>query len=96
MSLAARALRQDSTPVAALARSVGYTSESAFSNVFKRAVGVAPRRHREGGQELSRSGRRAITVAPGGVRSPCHPRPCRSPCVRRPSRGACGYRRPGP
>ncbi|MFG2122534.1 AraC family transcriptional regulator [Streptomyces sp. NPDC048710] len=47
MSLAARALRQDSTPVAALARSVGYTSESAFSNAFKRTVGVAPRRYRE-------------------------------------------------
>ncbi|MFI1486805.1 AraC family transcriptional regulator [Streptomyces sp. NPDC020747] len=46
MSLAARALRQDSTPVAALARSVGYTSESAFSNAFKRAVGVAPRTYR--------------------------------------------------
>ncbi|MGW4566019.1 AraC family transcriptional regulator [Streptomyces sp. NPDC004561] len=47
MSLAARALRQDSTPVAALARSVGYSSESAFSNAFKRTTGVAPRRYRE-------------------------------------------------
>ncbi|WP_443052748.1 helix-turn-helix transcriptional regulator [Streptomyces sp. NBC_00299] len=48
MSLAARVLRQDTTSVAALARSVGYTSESAFSNAFKRALGVAPRRYREG------------------------------------------------
>ncbi|MFJ3307104.1 AraC family transcriptional regulator [Streptomyces sp. NPDC086549] len=47
MTLAARALRQDATPVAALARSVGYTSESAFSNAFKRTVGVAPRQYRE-------------------------------------------------
>ncbi|WP_210592995.1 AraC family transcriptional regulator [Streptomyces sp. GESEQ-35] len=47
MSLAARALRQDTAPVATLARSVGYTSESAFSNAFKRAVGVAPRRYRD-------------------------------------------------
>ncbi|MFF7976317.1 helix-turn-helix domain-containing protein [Streptomyces sp. NPDC007905] len=47
MSLAARALRQDPIPVAALARSVGYTSESAFSNAFTRAVGVASRRYRE-------------------------------------------------
>ncbi|GGJ29991.1 AraC family transcriptional regulator [Streptomyces brasiliensis] len=47
MSLAARALRLDTTPVAALARSVGYTSESAFSNAFKRTVGVAPRRYRD-------------------------------------------------
>ncbi|MFS4092154.1 AraC family transcriptional regulator [Streptomyces sp. AF1A] len=47
MSLAARALRQGSVPVAELARSVGYASESAFSNAFKRTVGVAPRRYRE-------------------------------------------------
>jgi AraC-like DNA-binding protein len=47
MSLAARALRQDATPVAVLARSVGYTSESALSNAFKRVMGVAPRRYRE-------------------------------------------------
>ncbi|MEU7299402.1 AraC family transcriptional regulator [Streptomyces sp. NPDC007189] len=47
MSLAARALRQDSVPVAELARSVGYSSESAFSNAFKRTLGVAPRRYRE-------------------------------------------------
>ncbi|MEU3980722.1 AraC family transcriptional regulator [Streptomyces sp. NPDC026672] len=47
MSLAARALRLDDTPVAELARSVGYTSESAFSNAFKRTVGVAPRRYRD-------------------------------------------------
>ncbi|MDH6220893.1 AraC family transcriptional regulator [Streptomyces pseudovenezuelae] len=47
MSLAARSLRQDTAPVAELARSVGYTSESAFSNAFKRTVGVAPRRYRE-------------------------------------------------
>jgi AraC-like DNA-binding protein len=47
MGLAARALRQDRAPVAALARSVGYTSESAFSNAFKRSMGVAPRRYRD-------------------------------------------------
>jgi AraC-like DNA-binding protein len=47
MSLAARALRQDTVPVAVLARSVGYSSESAFSNAFKRVTGVAPRRYRE-------------------------------------------------
>ena len=47
MSLAARALRQDATPVAELARAVGYTSESAFSNAFKRVMGVAPRHYRD-------------------------------------------------
>lgn len=47
MSLAAHALREDATPVADLARSVGHGSESAFSNAFKRTVDVAPRRYRD-------------------------------------------------
>ena len=47
MSLAARILRQDGAPVAALARSVGYTSESSFSNAFKRVTGVSPRSYRD-------------------------------------------------
>jgi AraC-like DNA-binding protein len=46
MSLAARALRRDDTPVAVLAREVGYGSESAFSNAFKRAMGTSPRNYR--------------------------------------------------
>jgi AraC-like DNA-binding protein len=33
-------------PVAALARSLGYTSKSAFSNAFKRFAGTAPNRYR--------------------------------------------------
>lgn len=53
MSLAARALRQDTAPIAALARSVGYTSESAFSNAFKRSVGISPRRFREAARSRS-------------------------------------------
>jgi AraC-like DNA-binding protein len=47
MNLAAQALRRDTTPVAVLARSVGYTSESAFSNAFKRVMGTAPRHYRD-------------------------------------------------
>ncbi|MER5890247.1 AraC family transcriptional regulator [Streptomyces sp. NPDC001941] len=47
MGLAARALREGGTPVSVLARQVGYASESAFSNAFKRATGVAPRRYRD-------------------------------------------------
>jgi AraC-like DNA-binding protein len=46
MRLAERALREDDTPVAELARSLGYTSESAFSNAFKRVTGSAPNRYR--------------------------------------------------
>lgn len=46
MRLAERALREDDIPVAELARSLGYTSESAFTNAFKRTTGSAPNRYR--------------------------------------------------
>jgi AraC-like DNA-binding protein len=46
MCLAEQRLRETSTPIATLARSLGYTSESAFSNAFKRARGLAPARYR--------------------------------------------------
>ena len=43
MRLAERALREeDKIPVAVLARSLGYSSESAFSNAFKRFGGKSP------------------------------------------------------
>jgi len=46
MYLAERDLRRTELPVASVAYSLGYTSESAFSNAFKRVTGVAPRRYR--------------------------------------------------
>lgn len=46
MRLAQKALREEQTTVGELARSLGYTSESAFSNAFKRSVGTAPHRFR--------------------------------------------------
>jgi AraC-like DNA-binding protein len=46
MRLAERALRDDDVTIAELARSLGYTSESAFSNAFKRTTGSAPNRYR--------------------------------------------------
>jgi AraC-like DNA-binding protein len=46
MRLAERALREGDATVAEVAFSLGYTSESAFSNAFKRTVGTAPRRYR--------------------------------------------------
>lgn len=48
MRLAERALREDAAPVAAIARSLGYGSESAFSNAFKRISGRSPRAYRNG------------------------------------------------
>ena len=46
MRLAERMLREKNTTVSVLARSLGYTSESAFSNAFKRVTGQAPKRYR--------------------------------------------------
>lgn len=46
MRLAERALRKEATSVAGLARKLGYASESAFSNAFKRATGSAPHHYR--------------------------------------------------
>ena len=50
MRLAERALRQETTPVAIIAQSLGYTSESAFSNAFKRLTGKSPRTYRSAGR----------------------------------------------
>ncbi|WP_395852546.1 AraC family transcriptional regulator [Cystobacter fuscus] len=46
MRLAQRGLRDEDASVAELARSLGYTSESAFSNAFKRVTGRAPKHYR--------------------------------------------------
>ncbi len=46
MRLAERALRENDVPVAVLARSLGYQSDSAFSSAFKRITGHAPKRYR--------------------------------------------------
>jgi len=43
MRLAERILRSERTSVSALASSLGYASESAFSNAFKRVTGRSPR-----------------------------------------------------
>jgi AraC-like DNA-binding protein len=46
MRLAERELQTGSAPVGEVALSVGYGSESAFSNAFKRATGLPPKRYR--------------------------------------------------
>ncbi len=60
MRLAERALREENLPVATLARRLGYTSESAFSNAFKRVVGTAPKNYRR-----AASRRLAADASPG-------------------------------
>jgi AraC-like DNA-binding protein len=53
MCLAERALREENTPVSILAGQLGYTSESAFSNAFKRITGNAPKRYRTASRSAS-------------------------------------------
>lgn len=55
MRIAERALREDDTPIATLAPSLGYTSESAVSNAFKRTIEIAPRRYRDASPAPARS-----------------------------------------
>lgn len=46
MQLAKRALRRKGAHIGEVGRTFGYTSESAFSNAFKRVTGVSPRHFR--------------------------------------------------
>ncbi|WP_053572818.1 AraC family transcriptional regulator [Caballeronia cordobensis] len=55
MRLAERALRDGATPVAGIAESIGYASESAFSNAFKRSTGHSPREYRNAARSSSAS-----------------------------------------
>jgi AraC-like DNA-binding protein len=52
MRLAERALREEAVPVAVVGQSLGYASESAFSNAFKRVTGNSPRAYRNGARDL--------------------------------------------
>jgi AraC-like DNA-binding protein len=49
MTLAARSLRATDAPVAAIAEQVGYASQFAFANAFRRATVIAPGRYRRAG-----------------------------------------------
>jgi AraC-like DNA-binding protein len=48
MLLAGDRLMNSSDPVSAVARSLGYESESAFSTAFKRVMGCSPRQYGRG------------------------------------------------
>ncbi len=50
MTTAARLLRDSDAPLNAVAERVGYTSEFAFANAFKREYGTAPGRYRRQGR----------------------------------------------
>jgi AraC-like DNA-binding protein len=52
MRLAQKVLREEGASVAEIAASLGYASESAFSNAFKRVTGTAPRNYRNAARRL--------------------------------------------
>jgi AraC-like DNA-binding protein len=58
MLLAGDKLANSSDPVSAIAPSLGYESESAFSTAFKRVMGCSPRQYRSGGNPPSPSHRK--------------------------------------
>lgn len=62
MRLAERAMRDETTPVGVVAQSLGYTSESAFSNAFKRVMGRSPRAYRNSGKVAQPDEQQAITT----------------------------------
>jgi AraC-like DNA-binding protein len=62
MLLAQRALRDGETRVGPLAYELGYTSESAFSNAFKREVGMSPLRYRASVRDELSVARQSIRV----------------------------------
>jgi AraC-like DNA-binding protein len=49
MTMAAKRLRESDVPLSAVAKQIGYTSEFAFANAFKREYGIAPGRYRRQG-----------------------------------------------
>jgi AraC-like DNA-binding protein len=51
LSTGARLLRDTDAPLAAIAHQVGYTSEFAFANAFRREFGTAPGRFRRSAAE---------------------------------------------
>jgi hypothetical protein len=62
MQLAQHALRGGDTRVGPLAIELGYTSESAFSNAFKREVGMSPLRYRASVRDESAAAGQSIGV----------------------------------
>jgi AraC-like DNA-binding protein len=55
MRLAEKALRETATPMASIAQRLGYASESAFSNAFKRVTGRSPKTFRRSDQPSASS-----------------------------------------
>jgi AraC-like DNA-binding protein len=65
MRLAQRALRDEDESVSELAESLGYASESAFSNAFKRVTGSSPRQYRQAARQLESAVVEAVDLEVG-------------------------------
>ncbi len=63
MLLAGDRLMSTGDPISAIALSLGYESESAFSTAFKRVMGCSPRQYSRGQKEESAEGSRAQPIA---------------------------------
>ena len=63
MRLAERTLREETTAVAQIGLALGYASESAFSNAFKRVTGSSPRAYRSATRAVSPSAGPEILAA---------------------------------
>jgi AraC-like DNA-binding protein len=63
MLLAEDRLTNSGDPISAIARSLGYESESAFSTAFKRVMGCSPRQYGRGRKPISSSSHREATRA---------------------------------
>ncbi|MFD0888956.1 helix-turn-helix transcriptional regulator, partial [Streptosporangium algeriense] len=57
LATAARLLRESDASVAEVASQVGYGSEFAFGNAFKRVYGAAPGRYRRQGSDAAQTRR---------------------------------------
>jgi AraC-like DNA-binding protein len=60
LTTAARLLRNEDAPLATIAKQVGYASEYAFANAFKREFAIAPGRYRSGAKQTD--GRRVVCL----------------------------------
>ncbi len=70
MRLAERALRDGSTPVALIAELIGYASESAFSNAFKRSTGHSPKSYRHVARHSSANTRGDAAIEESALQEP--------------------------
>jgi AraC-like DNA-binding protein len=69
MLLAGDKLTNSSDPISAIALSLGYESESAFSTAFKRVMGCSPRQYSRPPQRA----KIALAGGPGRDRNPASP-----------------------